>query len=104
MPVFSAARAAALQHGVAARSTRGRLESLRKLNAVPDRAVGRMLVTQEVILETILKQQLRDIVAGVAPSSRVAVRQLDRSDQRRLKWALNQLDSVKDLLGVPAGM
>ena len=104
MPVFSAARAAALQHGVAARSTKGRLESLRKLNAVPDRAVGRMLVAQEVILETILKQQLRDIVAGVAPSSRVAPRQLDRSDQRRLKWALNQLDSVKDLLGVPAGM
>ena len=104
MPVFSAARAAALQHGVAARSTKGRLESLRKLNAAPGRAIDRLLVTHEVLLETILKQQLRDIVAGVAPSSRVAPRQLDRAGQRRLKWALNQLDSVKDLLGVPVGM
>ena len=104
MPVFSSARAAALQHGVAARSTKGRLESLRKLNAVPDRAIDRLLVTHEVILETILKQQLMDIVSGVAPSSRIAPRQLDRAGQRRLKWALNQLDSVKDLLGVPAGM
>lgn len=104
MPVFSAARAAALQHGVAARSTKGRLESLRKLNAAPGRAIDRLLVTHEVLLETILKQQLRDIVAGVAPSSRVAPRQLDRAGQRRLKWALNQLDSVKDVLGVPVGV
>ena len=104
MPVFSAARAAALQHGVGARSTKGRLESLRKLNAAPGRAIDRLLVTHEVILETILKQQLRDIVAGVAPSSLVAPRQLDRAGQRRLKWALNQLDCVKDLLGVPAGI
>ena len=104
MPVFSAARAAALQHGVAARSTKGRLESLRKLNAVPNQAIDRLLVTQEVILETILKQQLTDIVTGVAPSSHVAPRQLDRAARRRLEWALKQLDSVKDLLGVPAGM
>lgn len=101
MPIFSAARVVALDQGLTVRSTPERLEAARDLGVASDQVVGNMIEAHRVLLNLILRQQLRDIDRGLPLSNKVAPAELSSSEKQRLKWALEQVSSVSDLLGTP---
>lgn len=103
MPVFSAARVLALKHDILARSSAARLEAMRGRDSVPQRQIEHVLETHRIILGVILHQQLADIERGIPPSSRVDPRQLSTAAREQLKWALDHVKAVSDLLGDPLG-
>ncbi len=102
MPIFSAARVLSLQHGLFARSTSDRLLKFKGLNLVPDKLINDLLEAHGLLLGLILQQQLEDIEVGISPSNNVAVSRLDGFNQHKLKWALDKLNTIPDLLGVPS--
>jgi CBS domain-containing protein len=101
LPIFSTARVAALTHGVAARSTPERLEGLRALEVFDGAVIGRLIEAHRILLGTILRQQLRDIMAGEKLSNRVAPGEMDAYERQELTWALGQIESCRTLLGTP---
>lgn len=103
MPIFSAARVLALKHRVAARSTVARLEAMRGNTDIPQRHIDTLLEAHKIILGVILRQQLKDVQHGISPSSRVNPKDIPPVERDRLKWALEQVKLVRDLLGDPIG-
>ena len=102
MPIFSAARVAALGIGVEARSTRARLDAMRESDAVSERAIDNLIEAHGILLDLILRQQLRDIPRGVALSNKVAPAELPDFEKDRLKWAIEQIPRIDGLLGIPS--
>ena len=102
MPIFSAARVVALEHGVAARTTPKRLEAARGLETVSDKTVDNLVEAHRILLNLILGQQLRDIDRGLALSNKVNPSELTGFQKQEMKWALEQVSLVLDLLGIPA--
>ena len=102
MPVFSAARALALSDGIAARSTEARLRAAGEAGSVPESLVDDLLAAHGIVLGAVLRQQLRDLEAGIPLSNLVAPRQLSQFERRELDWALRQIPKVVDLVGIPA--
>jgi DNA polymerase-3 subunit epsilon/CBS domain-containing protein len=103
MPIFTAARIAALRHTIAERSTRARLEALRGKPEMPERAIDALIEAHGVLMGAILRQQLADIASGIPPSNRVDPKLLSAVEKERLKWALTQIAAVRDILGDPVG-
>jgi DNA polymerase-3 subunit epsilon/CBS domain-containing protein len=101
MPIFSAARVLALRHGVRARSTPERLAAVRGHGDAEPALVDRLIEAHRVLLGAILGQQLRDLEAGIKPSNRVAPGELAADGRDRLRWALEQVRAVPNLLGDP---
>jgi DNA polymerase-3 subunit epsilon/CBS domain-containing protein len=101
MPIFSAARVAALTHGITQRSTPERLEALRELDVVDAALIGRLIEAHRILLGAILGQQLRDLPAGIALSNRVAPGEVSAYDRQQLTWALGQIADCRSLLGTP---
>ncbi len=104
MPIFSAARALAIQEGIRARSTRKRLEaSMQALagNRSMREVHENLLEVHRVVLAAIVGQQLRDMSRGVPPSNLVAPAEMTPPARQRLKWALSRVDYVSNLLDVP---
>jgi DNA polymerase-3 subunit epsilon/CBS domain-containing protein len=101
MPIFAAARILALRYGLGQRSTKDRLEAIRGRNEVPQRTIDTVLEAHRLLLRAILVQQLADIAAGIPPSSRVDPRPIDAVARERLRWALEQVRAVPDLIGDP---
>jgi len=101
MPIFSAARVAALTHGISARSTPERLEALRELDIVDAALIGRLIEAHRILLGAILGQQLRDLPAGIALSNRVMPGEISAYDRQQLTWALGQIADCRSLLGTP---
>ncbi|HIP78125.1 MAG TPA: CBS domain-containing protein [Kiloniellaceae bacterium] len=102
MPIFSAARVIALQHGIAKRSTPERLEAARGLDLVPARTIDNLIEAHRILLDLILRQQLRDIDQGLPLSNRVAPGELTAFQRQQMRWALDQVPAIADLLGIPA--
>jgi CBS domain-containing protein len=101
MPLFSTARILAIQHGLREQSTPRRY-------AAVGGTIGKMQTTLEnlteahrIIFNTILQQQLLDLEAGIPLSNRVAPASLSPSQRDQLKWALEQVPNVSNLLGDP---
>lgn len=103
MPVFTAARVASLRYSIHERSTRARLAALRGNPDVPQHQIEALSEAHALLLGVILRQQLDDIDAGIPPSNRVEPKALSSLERDRLKWALQQVKGVTDLLGTPAG-
>lgn len=103
MPIFACARVLALKHGLLERSTAARLEALRNKADIPKRQVEQVLEAHKILLGVILNQQLADIERGTPPSSRVDPKDIPSTEKERLKWALEHVKSVRDLLGDPVG-
>jgi DNA polymerase-3 subunit epsilon/CBS domain-containing protein len=101
MPIFSAARIAALTHKLDVRSTPERLEGVRQLGEFDGAVIGRLIDAHKVLLGAILRQQLRDIQHGIALSNKVAPSEMPAHERQELTWALGQVESVRDLLGTP---
>lgn len=102
MPIFSAARVVALEHGIRPRATVKRLEEAKQLDVATERRIDNLVEAHRILLGLILRQQLRDIDDGVALSNKVAPGDLTSFEKQELKWALDQVPSVSDLLGTPA--
>jgi DNA polymerase-3 subunit epsilon/CBS domain-containing protein len=103
LPIFSCARVLALRHGLPVRSTAARLEALRGRDDIPQRQLEQILEAHRILLGVILNQQLLDIQRGTPPSSRVDPKDVLPSEKDRLKWALDHVKAVIDLLGDPIG-
>ncbi|MCY4395855.1 MAG: DUF294 nucleotidyltransferase-like domain-containing protein [Rhodospirillaceae bacterium] len=102
MPVFSTARVIALMQGIEARTTPKRLAAARGLETVPEKDVDDLIEAHRILLGLILGQQLRDIDAGVALSNKVDPSDLTGFEKQEMKWALERVSLVSNLLGVPA--
>ncbi len=101
MPIFSTARTLAIRHGVREHSTPGRLNLIAA-------KIGKMQTTLEnlgeahrIIFHAILEQQLLDLERGIQLSNRVAPGDLGPSLRDQLRWALEQVPNVSNLLGDP---
>ena len=101
MPIFSAARVLALQLGIDARSTPERLLAARDKDVRGAHLIGNLVDAHRILLGAILRQQLRDIDAGVKLSNKVEMAQLDSNEKQQLVWALEQSPAIADLLGTP---
>lgn len=102
MPIFSAARVLALQLGIDARSTPARLAAAREHDIHGVHLVGNLIDAHKILLDAILRQQLRDIEAGVKLSNKVELAQLDNHEKQQLVWALEQAPGIADLMGAPS--
>jgi len=101
MPIFSAARVAALTRRIAVRSTPERLAALRDQEGIPPSSIDGLLEAHKLLMGFILGQQIRDIDNGIPASNRVAPRDLSETEQDQLRWALQHVKLVDDLLGGP---
>ena len=95
LPLTAFARVVALKRGVADTATSVRLASAAQGAAVPTDEADRLRQVHETLLGFVLEQQLADIAAGMAPSTRVDLARLGRARRAELKRAL------KDLHGLP---
>lgn len=98
MPIFSAARVAALRTGVSARATPERLAAAAHVDAA---VVASLVEAQGILLRLILTQQLRDLDRGLRLSNSVAPHELSSHERDELRWALEQVPSVRDIVGLP---
>jgi CBS domain-containing protein len=103
MPIFSGARILALKHQVYERSTAARLKAVKNMPGMPVTLIDHLLEAHGILLGQILEQQLRDIERGLKPSNKVAVSELTLYQRERIRWALEQVQSVPGLLGDPFG-
>ena len=103
MPICSGARVLALKHQIYERSTAARLKAVRNMPGMPETLIDHLLEAHGILLSQILELQLRDIERGLKPSNKVAVSELTLYQRERIRWALEQVRSVPDLLGDPFG-
>ena len=101
MPIFSAARILAIQHGVRERSTPARLNAAGAAAGDSRDAVGNLVEAHHILLDEILAQQLRDIGRGIPHGNSVAPKEMSAPRQRQFRWALEQVDQVRGVLGMP---
>ncbi len=102
LPIISAARVASLQLGIGARSTPKRLLAAKEHELASERTIDNLVEAHSFLLRLILAQQLRDLEAGVPLSNKVAPGDLSDSDRQEMKWSLEQVPRIQDLLGTPA--
>lgn len=103
MPIFSTARLLAIKFGSEALSTPARLSEIHDHLGPTAHVADNLIEAHRFILEAILRQQLLDIEAGIRPSNSVDPKTLSALDRRELKWALEQVSAIPDLLGNPYG-
>lgn len=101
MPIFSTARVAALQYGLTHRSTPARLSGLKETGEVSERTIDTLIEAHRILLNLILRQQLRDLDNGLPLSNKVAPSDLTELDRQEMRWALEQVPRVTGLLGTP---
>jgi DNA polymerase-3 subunit epsilon/CBS domain-containing protein len=101
MALFSTARVLALKFGISARSTRARFLASREHLDHGEEAVGNLVEAHRIILETILRQQLRDLTSGIQLSNSIRPSELNGFQRENLRWALDKIPLTADLLGTP---
>ncbi len=94
LPLISAARVMALHDGSTALDTHRRLEAAVAAGHLNHEDEVQLKDALELLLRAVLGQQIADIKAGVAPSTRVLVARLDGLTRRRLKEALRRIAHV----------
>ena len=97
LPIVAFARAAALHHGIAERSTAARLEAAAANGAIPAADVARLVEMHGEFIALAMAQQIIDIGTGYPPSYRVELRRLDRAMRRALAGRLSGLRDILSL-------
>jgi DNA polymerase-3 subunit epsilon/CBS domain-containing protein len=96
------ARALAICHRIAARSTLERLDGIKKRGIGLEQDLDDLADAHGVFLDLILRQQIIDVDQGIPPSNAVEVGRLSRRDRNRLRGALKSLKNLdamtRDLL------
>jgi CBS domain-containing protein len=101
MPIFSCARVLAIKHRIEKHSTPDRLHEARLLQDNMDTVFENLDEAHRIIFNVILHQQLQDIETGIPPSNFIAPASLSGSMRKQLKWALERVPGVSNLLGDP---
>ena len=101
MPLFSTARVLAIKHGVREPSTPQRFAAVSESLGKMQSTLQNLSAAHRIIFNTILQQQLLDLEAGILLSNRVAPGNLSSAQRDQLKWALEQVPNVSNLLGDP---
>jgi DNA polymerase-3 subunit epsilon/CBS domain-containing protein len=101
MPLFSTARVLAIKHGVREQSTPQRFAAVSESLGKMESTLQNLSAAHRIIFNTILQQQLLDLEAGILLSNRVAPGNLSSAQRDQLKWALEQVPNVSNLLGDP---
>lgn len=101
MSIFSCARVLAIQHRIRRQSTPDRLLGARDLQDKMNTIFDNLDEAHRIIFNLILQQQLHDIEAGVPLSNNVAPESLSGLMRKQLKWALERVPGVSNLLGDP---
>ncbi|MCY4219260.1 MAG: DUF294 nucleotidyltransferase-like domain-containing protein [Gammaproteobacteria bacterium] len=101
LPIFSAARVESIRNKIFLKSTPERLNALIE-KGKPVELIDNLTEAHRIILTAILKQQLFDLENGILLSNRIAPDKMKPGLRNNLRWALEQVPSVTDLLGVPA--
>ena len=100
-PLFSTARVLAIKHRLRARSTPARYTAISAEIDNMQTTLENLSEAHRIIFHAILEQQLLDLEAGIPLSNRVAPGQLGSASRDQLKWALEQVPNVSNLLGDP---
>jgi DNA polymerase-3 subunit epsilon/CBS domain-containing protein len=98
LPIVSASRVLAMRHGIVARSTQARLDALARMERGGGADLAAIRGAHRTVLGAILRQQVRDIHAGVPAGSRVEIAPLTRRQKDDLKRALGVVPSLQDLV------
>jgi DNA polymerase-3 subunit epsilon/CBS domain-containing protein len=97
-PIVATARTLAISHGIRERSTHARLEKLIALEIGGDRDMKAMLSGHALLLGLLLRQQTRDLYAGIPVSNRVEIAAISRDQQVELRSLIKCLQSAPDLV------
>jgi CBS domain-containing protein len=100
MPLFSTARILAIKHSERVRSTPDRFAAVSDDLASFQSTLRNLVEAHRIIFNAILNQQLLDLEAGIPLSNSVDPGTLSSSSRDQLKWALEQVPNVSNLLGV----
>jgi CBS domain-containing protein len=95
--IVTAARALAIHHHVAERSTPERLAGISALGIGGERDLAALAEAQGIFLDLILAQQIEDIDHGTPPSNAVAVKRLSARGRERLRGALLAVEPLDEL-------
>ncbi|WP_119420121.1 putative nucleotidyltransferase substrate binding domain-containing protein [Desertibaculum subflavum] len=98
LPLVGAARVLALANGIGETETAARLRAAADRGKLSGEDLERLLEARAVLTETMLRQQLADIAAGRAPSSKIDPRALSRTERTRLKEALGAIRLIPDIV------
>ncbi|MCB1475441.1 MAG: CBS domain-containing protein [Rhodobiaceae bacterium] len=96
-PIVTLARALAIRHSVAERSTRARLEGLlaREIGGAQD--LGNLIRVHAMLMDLIVAQQLDDIAEGLPPGNAIDPKKLKPAQQSALREALSSLGNIAHL-------
>jgi CBS domain-containing protein len=97
-PISAAARALAIRHNIARRSTRDRLEGLASIGIGSSADIAALADIHRLGIELVLAQQSSDIEAGLKPGTLVDVEVLGRERKSELKEALKRIQVIPDLM------
>ncbi|MDH5356241.1 MAG: DUF294 nucleotidyltransferase-like domain-containing protein [Gammaproteobacteria bacterium] len=101
MSIFSCARILAIRHHCRELSTPARLQAVLDKQHRMQSTFENLDQAHAIIFRCILTQQLIDLEKGVPLSNHVAPASLSTSERKQLKWALEQVPNVSNLLGDP---
>jgi CBS domain-containing protein len=94
--LVTTARALAICHHVVERSTRARLAGIRALGRGGE-DIDALLEAQQVFLNLLIAQQIRDITNGIPPSNAVEIKGLKRQERERLRSALSSVGDLQTM-------
>jgi DNA polymerase-3 subunit epsilon/CBS domain-containing protein len=99
MPMFTGARVLSIRHDVRTRSTPDRLRAVVAKGIGSAAEVDKVIEAHKLILGAMLAQQLADTEQGVPLSPRVDPERLGKIGKAELKQALQQAETVVDMVG-----
>lgn len=100
LPLVSAARLRAIRAGVAQTGTDDRFTALAGTGALHPDDLRDFIEVREILLRTLLEQQLADLTLEIPPSARIDPKCFDKRGRARLRWALKRLQTLKFVCGV----
>jgi len=98
LPIFTAGRVVAIRNGERARSTAERFRAFARAEPSQAERIERLIDAHELILGTILDQQLADADAGVTPSPRVDIKRLTPARRSDLRAAIGEVATAIDFV------
>lgn len=97
--LFSA-RVLARKYGLQERSTQDRLLAAKSHLDIGDEMIGNKIEARRILLDTILRQHLRDLENGLTITNGIMPDELTGLHRDNLRWALDQIPLAVRSLGV----
>ena len=87
-----------MRYGVTRRSTPARLSAVLEMGRGGAADLAAIIAGHETVLAAILRQQIRDIHAGISPSNRVEAARLKGQELEGVKDALRAVPELNELM------